>query len=294
MYTSNSGIPSFNKNAALQLIVAYGTCYVVYHLIRVILLIGGAEPTFFAEHFVDNIALPTQDNFLAKAWTVLTYGWVHNGFWELFSNMVWLYVFGSVAQLVIGYKQIIPMFVYSLIVGAIFYELAQLLPSSIFAGRTYMVGAQAGVVSLAIAAITWAPNYKYHLTKHFGIPLALIVIIFLALAVLYSEFEGAAICLILGGGLTGFSYVLLLKKGYDFGSWYHNLFTYLGALGDPDKKNLARVKGFKAKGVVKSLYAEQPEDNGNIDSILDKINEKGFDALTKEEKEILQRASKSE
>lgn len=290
MYTKNSGIPSFNKNAAMQLVVAYGSCFVVYHLIRVVLLIAGANPSFFPDNITSNIALPVYDNFFHKIWTVLTYGWVHNGFWELFSNMVWLYVFGSVTQLIIGYRQIIPLFVYSLVIGAFFYEFSQFLPGDSFVGRSYMIGAQAGIISLAVAAITSAPNYRYHLTQHFSIPLVVIVIIFFVLAIINSGLEGAAIFLLVGGAATGFTYVILLKKGYNLGGWYHNMFDYLNKVADPKPKEQI----FGKKGIVKSLYGNTPGDNNNLDRILDKVNEKGFDALSKEEKAFLLKASKGE
>lgn len=291
MYNTNSGIPSFNKNAVLQLLVAYGTCFVIYHLIRVVLLISGAAPSFFVDNFVDNIAIPSYDNFFYKVWTVFTYGWVHSGFWELFSNMVWLYVFGSVVQLMIGYRQIIPLFVYSLVVGALFYEFSQLLPIEMFAGRSYMIGAQAGVVGLAVAAITSSPSYRYHLTKLFSIPLVVLVVIFLLLAIFNSNFEGATLSLLAGGAFTGFTYIIIFRKGYNIGGWYNNLFDYLGGIGDPELK---KSPIHKKKSIVNTLYPEKKLASDKLDNILDKINEEGFEALSKEEKDTLQRASQRE
>ncbi len=291
MYKRTTGIPGFSKNAVLQLVVASGVGFVAYHLTRVILLIAGADPTFFAANIAGNVALPSQEGFLSKLWTVFTYSWVHAGFWELFSNMVWLYVFGSVVQMLIGYRQIIPMFLYSTIVGALFYEVAQFFPGDMFLGRMYMVGAQAGIVCFAVAALSLSPNYRYYLTEHFSLPLLVIAIIFFALAIMNANLEGAALLLLIGGATTGFVYVRLLKVGYKPGGWLYNIMDYLNnSVAPKDKKASSANLSLPFKG---KLNTTKSAKGINIDDILDKINDKGYDALSKEEKETLLNASKN-
>lgn len=295
MYKRTSGIPSFSKNAVLQLIAASGTTYILYHMVRIVMLILEMDMRQFNAHVAGNIALPQVSLFLPKVWTVLTYGWVHNGFWELFSNMVWLYAFGSIVQMLIGYKQVIPMFFYCLVVGGVFYELSQLLPSSVFAGRQLMFGAQAGVIGLAVAALTLSPDYRFYLTEHFSIPLIVIVIIFCVLAIINTGMQGPALFLLAGGAGMGFGYVKLLKAGFHPGAWFYNIFDLLGSSAEPNEYVAAQKKSKKRKSVLHSKYKPQRGlSRDTIDEILDKINEKGYDALTKEEKEALFKAGKEE
>lgn len=295
MYRRTSGIPSFSKNGVLQLIAASGTTYIMYHMIRIVMLIMEVEPSAFPEGVAQNIGLPEVSLFLNKAWTVLTYGWVHNGFWELFSNMVWLYAFGSIVQMLIGYRQVIPMFLYCLLVGGVFYELAQLMPVDAFRGRALMFGAQAGVIGFAAAALTISPSYRFHLTEHFSIPLIVIVVIFCALALINTNMQPAAIFLLAGGAGMGFGYVKLLNAGFHPGAWFYNIFDSLGSAAEPNEFASAQKRSKKRKRALQSKYQPQRGvSRDTIDEILDKINEKGYDALTKEEKESLFKAGKEE
>lgn len=289
------GIPSFNKNAVLQLIIACGVCFVSYHVIRVLYLIAGAEPMAFIEHFQNNLALPSLALYPSRFWTILTYGWIHNGFWVLFSNMIWLYVFGSIVQMLIGYKQIIPMFIYSLIVGGVFYELSQLLPGAYFGVGSFYMGAQAGLVALAVAALTISPNYRFHITETFSVPLAIIAILFFALMVMNANVNvtGNALAALFGGAIMGYSYVKILQAGYKPGEWAYNIINKVNVWADPETRahqNRHTVRrDFAMKGNRKTAPLGMED---RVDKILDKINVKGYDALSKEEKEILLKAGK--
>ncbi|MGN6477133.1 MAG: rhomboid family intramembrane serine protease, partial [Flavipsychrobacter sp.] len=161
-----SYIPGYSENAVLQLIVASATGFIIYHFIRVVLLVAGMDPSYFNIHFVPNLALQEVHGYASKFWVIFTYGWTHSGFWELFSNMVWLYAFGTIIQTLISYKQIIPLFVYSMIVGGLFYELSQLIPGA--DTSAYVIGAQAAIVGVATAAFTLSPKYRFYLASEFS------------------------------------------------------------------------------------------------------------------------------
>ena len=290
--SSQLRIPGFDQNAVLQLIVASGVGYVAYNLIWVIIKLAEPESMFFFTHIRPNVALPLVHDFLPKFWTVLTYGWTHNGFWELFSNMIWLYAFGSVVQMMVGYKQVIPLFIYALVAGGLFYEAAQLIPGNAFHGRAVMVGAQGGVIALAVAALTIAPSYRFYFTPTFSVPLVVIACIFFALMVMNSNLEPAALMLLAGGALAGFGYIKLLQGGYKPGGWMYGIFDSLERSATPDER--AQYKhSVRREKILKSLKNNPGGITQNrIDEILDKINQKGFDSLSKEERDILTRAGK--
>lgn len=295
MYKRTTGIPSFSKNGVLQLLAASGTTYIMYHMIRIVMLMLEMDMNDFVNNVEHNIGLPQVGMFLPKVWTVLTYGWVHNGFWELFSNMVWLYAFGSIVQMLIGYRQVIPMFLYCMLVGGVFYELAQLIPVETFKGRSVMFGAQAGVIGFAAASLTLSPDYRFHLTEHFSIPLVVIVVIFCVLAIINTNMQPAALFLLAGGAGMGFAYVKLLKVGFRPGGWFYDLFDMLGNSAEPNEFASALKHSKKRKSAMHIKYKPQRGvSKDTIDEILDKINDKGYDSLTKEEKEALFKAGKEE
>ncbi len=292
---SRHGIPPFSENAVLKLIIIQGVCYIMYHLTRVILMIADVEAAFFTEHFTGNLAMPAKDLFLSKFWTVITYGWIHGErFWTLFTNMVWLYAFGSLVQMLIGYRQVIPIFFYSIIVGGIFYQISLYLPGGYFTGREFMIGANAGLVGLAVAALTLSPGYKFYIGEAFKIPLAVIAIIFFGLQLLYANVnvEGAPLFSLIGGAVMGYLYIVLLRNGYKPADWIYSLSEKVQRPFEPNEETASIRRNVK-RGKVQSMYQPKPKQGitqNRIDEILDKINLKGYDSLSKEEKEILMKA----
>ncbi len=283
----NSSRPGYSENAVLQLIVAAGVGFVAYHLSRVIMMVAEAPPQSFIKMFTHNLGLAQLEFYKSKVWTVLTYGWVHNGFWELFSNMIWLYCFGGVLQMLTGYKQVIPVFVYSLVIGGLFYEGAQMIPAVKVSG--FLFGAQAGVMGLAAAALTFAPNYRFYFGEHFSVPIAVIAVIFLALSVMNANLEGARLLLLAGGALTGFGYVKLLQKGYKPGAWPYIVIDKLNNAFSPNEQKV-RIKNSRKRNEVISRIKSHTNVHDRIDAILDKINTQGYNSLTQEEREILMNA----
>lgn len=284
-----SSIPGYSQNAVLQIIVASATGFITYHLIRVILLVVGFTPAYFETNFTPYVALPAVKAFSTKLWSIFTYGWTHDGFWVLFTNMVWLYGFGSVLQSLVGYKQLIPLFVYSLVIGGIFYELSQLIPGIGTAG--FLIGAHAGVVGVAVAVITLSPSYRFYLAPTFSIPIVVLAIIFFALMLVNINMHTPSLFMLAGGALTGFTYMVLLKNGKQPGMWIYNMFDKMNTLTEPDADRI-REKNSKKRNEALGGYNAKPGNQKRIDDILDKINQKGYNSLTDEEKDILMKASK--
>jgi membrane associated rhomboid family serine protease len=289
-----SYVPGLTNNALLQLIIASGVAFAILGIIwAIIKIVYLGDDANFDQYFIANLALPSLQVFKTHWWTLLTYGWFHfHGFWELLSNMLWLYCFGSVVQMLVGYKQVIPLYAYSLVAGGAFYLLAQLLPVSM-PNTPGILGPRAGLMGMAAAAVTLTPQYKFWLTERLGIPIILVAGIFAALMIIGSGFFLPVILMLAGGALMGFCYVKLLKAGYRPGEWMYIFSEKIESLVTPDE-NAARERQRKKKNdAISSLY--EPK-NGisqkRIDDILDKINQKGYNSLSKEEKDVLLRAGK--
>jgi membrane associated rhomboid family serine protease len=288
-----SYIPGYKNNAVLQLIIASGVAFVMLGCSwGVMQIVYQGDSSNFNQYFLANIGLPAVAAFKAHWWTVLTYGWFSfNGFFDLLSNMLWLYCFGSVVQMLVGPRQIIPLFAYSLVAGGIVYLLAQLLPGEL--GKTPVVagllGPRAGLLGMAAAAVALTPNYRFYLTETFRIHILVVAGIFAALMIMNSGLYLPVILLLAGGGLTGFAYVKLLKAGYRPGEWMYSLSAKVESLATPhpDAEKNRKMKTRGAMYEPKSGITQK-----RIDDILDKINQKGYNALSAEEKDILMRAAK--
>lgn len=286
------GIPAYEQNAVLKIIIAFGVCFVFYKLTWAIMMVAGANPATFQGLFTDNLAMPAVQDYLYKFWTVITYGWIHNGFWMLFTNMIWLYAFGSLVQMLVGHKQVIPLVAYSIIVGGLFYQLSQFLPGDYFNGRSYMFGAQAGVVGLSVAALKLAPDYRFYLTDTFKIPLVVIAIVFYVLQVMNANVnhEGAPLFMLIGGAAMGYGYIKLLQSGVQPGAWMYGAVERINDSFEPDDTAAGNRKGSRRGKVMANVKKGSSGIQNRVDEILDKINQEGYNSLTEEEKKILMKA----
>lgn len=271
-------IPRYSENAVLQLVSATGVGYVVYLFITVAFQVFGKMRLTEAINTVKPyVALPSRDLLLSKVWTVFIYGWAHNGFWEWLTNMVWLWCFGSILQALIGYKQLIPLFIYGMITGGLVYAGSLYIPDAHFITAGGILGAQAAIMAIMAAMLTVAPTYKLYLSQDFAIPAWIFALIFTALMVLQSHQQANYLAMLAGGALCGVIYASLVKNGYKPGVWAYDLLDKMEASVTPDERAPSQ---------------RQREDQSRVDELLDKINQKGYQSLTKEEKDVLAKASR--
>lgn len=287
-----SYVPGLKNNAVLQLIIFSVSSYLALAIAWAIIMIvdRGSDGVFHA-YFLPGIALPPIELFSSHWWTIFTYGWFQmpNSFWEVFSSMLWLYCFGSLVQLLIGPKHVIPLFTYSLIFGGVAYLLVQFIPVSAGVLLPVFIGSRAGIFGLAVAAITLSPGYRFYLTETFAIPLVIVFGIFAALLLFSSFYSLPVLMLVIGGGLTGFLYVRALKAGYHPADWVYRILAWIEGLVTPAANVGNRRKGYVSYSVHSGRSGAS---HNNIDDILDKINQKGYKSLSKEERDILLRAGK--
>lgn len=288
-----SYIPGYANNAVLQLIIASGVAFVILGISwAIIKIIYQGSDLVFNEYFIANVALPALPLLKTHWWTIFTYGWFHfSGFFELLSNMLWLYCFGSVVQMLVGHKQVIPLYAYSLVVGGIFYLVSQLLPVSI-PHTVGILGSRAGLMGMAAAAYALTPKYRFYLTETFSIPISVVAGVFTVLMIFGSGFYWPVILLLVGGAAMGFSYVLLLKAGYRPGEWMYSLTAKIEGLVTPNENAGKKNQSSRSNDGYNRYEPKNGISQKRIDDILDKINQKGYNSLSAEEKDVLMRAGK--
>jgi membrane associated rhomboid family serine protease len=290
--TASYRIPGYSQNAVLQLIVASGVGFVMFHAVRVTMIVFGVEGRTALARILPFVALPPFEDFLHHPWTILTYGWAHIGFFEWLGNMVWLYTFGNVVQNLLGFREVIPTYLYGLTIGALACLGVQLIPG--IAMPLPLMTAQAGVMALAAATITVAPKYRFYFGEHFSLPLLVVAGLYFALNLLVYAHSVPMLALSLGGLLAGYLVVIMLRNGYRPGAWMYSL---TGAIGDsvtPDEKTLKRIRQQRKQQTIQLTRRQNDREvtQNRIDEILDKINQYGVQSLTQEERDVLQRAAK--
>ncbi|MFA6058334.1 MAG: rhomboid family intramembrane serine protease [Taibaiella sp.] len=292
---------NYGHNALIQLIAASAVGFILAYAMYIIILVlspeqrmlvnGVYQKVTFHNAISPYIALQPFKEFLHKPWILLTYAWAHTGFLNLLSNMLWLYCFGSVIQSLVGYKEIIPLFIFSYILsGCVYLGATAVWPE--MQGTSMALGALPSIMGFAIAAITLSPGFRFYLGDRLSIPLWAVLCLFLILNVLNFISGNYAMMILCGaGGLVGFAYIKLLQTGNRPGAWLYRSGDKVQSWFTPDEFNEQKHQK-KRLETFKQIQHKSRTPEESIDLILDKINQKGYDSLTQEEKELLMKASK--
>jgi membrane associated rhomboid family serine protease len=288
-------------NSLIMMIAILALVFCIFKFIYITYYLSGLSRESFYSNIFNWFILPAEVNkILDRPWTILTYMFMHEGVFHMLGNLLWLWAFGYILQDLAGNNKLVPLFLYGGIAGAFLFVVTNnLFPvlSSQIEGRT-LQGASAGVMAIAIATTTLAPNYRIFPMLNGGIPLWIVTIIFVIIdfASIPSENGGGHIAHI-GGAIIGLIFVLQLKRGNDWSAWMNRFFNWVSNLFNPDKKEWKKTA---KKDLYYNTKGTQPFKKVSnitqkrIDEILDKINQQGYRFLTDEEKEILKRASEDE
>lgn len=294
----SSAIPGYSRNAMLQLIVITGACFITFYFAILLIQQFGNHPKSWtgamryaeAERMMLGVvSLPSPSGFLPKFWTILTYGWVQPGFFAWLSTAVWIYCWGSVVQGLVGHRQVIPLFVYGLMAGGLFFLGAQLIPGVSKLPR--LMGAWSGLMALAAAAFTLTPAFRFYLGPTFSIPIAVVAAIFLFLMVMNVGTHPAMMLSLVGGAAAGFFYVRALQRGHKPGEWAYEIGSRVENTMTPraDRHRTRRDSPLRS---ASPPVTRRGLSQRRVDELLEKIHQKGYSALSEEEKQILLQASK--
>ncbi len=289
-----------DNNALMALIGINAMIFISLGMIEIIYYMISSTNSAFHYQIMRFFILPAKlDALVYIPWTIFSYMFVHSGFIYMLVTMLWLWAFGSIFQTVSDNNKTIPIYIYGGFAGAIVFIAVNYLMPSLREEIAYatMFGANASIMALAVGATTLAPNYKLFQQLNGGIPLWVLTIVYIIIDVAGSG--GTAHHLAhLGGGLAGYLFIFSYKKGYDWSKWMNNVYTWFINLCNPDKKGkkqeTVREKMFYNTGSRTPFDKKPVVTEQRIDQILDKINQKGFDHLTEEEKTILKKAKETD
>ncbi len=307
---------------ALRLLM---TVNAVFFVAWIFVSLSQPAARFVAEYLALNPELPTP---LFRPWQLLTYSVLHLelGFWGLIGfafDMLWLYWMGRDYEETYGSHRLFGLYVLTALGGAL---LAVLAGTIVPEGRLFPVaGSMAAVFGVLCCVATLHPNRGIGLFLLGVVPLKWLAIGFLVLLVLFSLGHPALVFVYLGGAGVGYLFGKAQQNGTDLAAWAQAFFpSRTASYGSAPSSSSARAPG-EGEGMLSRLErwlagrgASEPEPRrrprpdppsrpkrrrppdpaptgpADIDRILDKINERGYDALTEDEKRILYEASQDE
>lgn len=288
---------SFKSGGTLvQLIYINLGVFLAIRILWVIFALSGLN--YLREPVLRFLSVPANLSVLLyKPWTLFTYMFLHEGFLHILFNLLWLYWFGRIFLIYLQPKQLLNVYILGGLFGAALYIfMFNVLP--VFepvVAASYALGASASVTAIVIAIAVYVPNYTLNLIFIGPVKLKYIALVFIITDVLQiaSTNAGGHIAH-LGGAIFGILYAQQYKKGNDITMGFSRIMDRIASLFKPRqrlkvsyrRKNDTSVKQESDWDYNQRKISEQEE----IDRILDKIAQSGYESLSKKEKEVLFKA----
>ena len=225
------------------------------------------------------------------SWTFFTYAFLHAGFWHLLTNMIVLNFSSRLFLTFFTQKQFLGLYFLS----AIFAGICFVIFSNYLGIEKPLVGASGAIMAILVATTAYEPLMMVNLALFGNIKLYILTGIILLKFLLDIGLNTGGHVAHFGGAFFGVIYIKLLQNGTDLSNIVSTVIDFFVNLLQPSKKTPFRKvhvntkKPFTksaSKIVIKDKHQQQ------IDEILDKISQSGYDALTAEEKEFLFKAGK--
>ncbi len=255
----------------------------------------GVPGTYFLDHW---FALnPLGYNF--QIWQLITYQFMHGSFMHILFNMFALWMFGIEIENMWGSQKFLIFYLMCGVAAGI----SQLVFPPLFNEQVApTIGASGAIFGVLIAFAMVFPNRYIFL--YFFIPVkAKYLIVGYILLELWAVPQGGSVAHLahLGGALAGFIYLMVDKKttfslGNIFGSTSDKpkrTYNPFGGIKDTFKKkndDVQEARFYEIKDEDKQ--GKEEISQAEIDRILDKISQSGYQNLTEKEKKILFEASK--
>jgi membrane associated rhomboid family serine protease len=212
-------------------------------------------------------------------WEFITFQFLHENLLHLLFNCIGLFFFGPWMERWWGSKKFLLFYLLCGCAGAVFFTLLMLLgllPGSL---QTGLIGASAGIYGIFIGVAVIAPNLRVALLfppielSMRQLAIALLVISSGAIILNWGGNEGGEAGH-LGGAILGF----ILAR-------HPQLLGFAAAPRPPRPRPPIEPKIKPRSNVLR-------EQDSAVDLILDKISREGFQSLTAEERDLLQKASR--
>lgn len=261
------------------------------------LMVGGRPLGYLLQVWFALNPLGEGNNF--QIWQLITYQFMHANFTHIFFNMFVLWMFGMEIENILGSKK----FLYYYLICGIAAGLAQLFIAPLFSTPAPTIGASGAIFGVMIAFGLFFPDRYIFL--YFLIPIkAKYLIGFLFVLELFwigDAGSNVAHLAHLGGAVAGFIFILLdknidvplkrmlnISSGYRSNNSSQNPFS---SFSDKFKKRSSDIEEANYYDINQKKDDEKVSQE-EIDRILDKISESGYQNLSEREKRILFQASK--
>ncbi|MEN9352972.1 MAG: hypothetical protein RL318_297 [Fibrobacterota bacterium] len=208
-----------------------------------------------------------------QLWRLATYMFLHGDVWHLLFNMLTLWMFGTPLCWVMGAKRFLTLYAVAGLVAGLFslafYPMAG-------QGGIYIIGASGALFGLMLGYAKFFPEQRIIVFFFFPMPAKYAVWLFGGISLFFAM-----------GSQTGVAHATHL-----FGILGAILFFQLEDRGAALFGKLVNWRETKAtRKAVEELINHEEYYDTRIDPILKKISKHGMESLTRQEKDVLEKAS---
>jgi membrane associated rhomboid family serine protease len=281
------------NNGLARLIIINVFIWVFLNLVFFISRVSGSPGLY--DGIMVNIMLPPNIvTFFMKPWTLITYFFTHQDFFHILFNMLFIYWFGKLLQDSLGTRKLVSVYVWGGIAGGLSYLiLFNTIPFFIEKAGSGMIGASAGVYAIVVATATLMPDHRIFLLLFGPVKIKYIAAVYIFLSFLGTiQANAGGNVAHLAGALMGFLFIYQMRNGSDLSRPVYNVIDFFADLfKSKPKVKVSHSSKTTVKGASMGKLDKNAPKQADIDAILDKISEYGYEKLTAEEKQILFRAS---
>lgn len=272
-----------NLPAAIRVIIAVNVVVFLFQVAGSI--VGGSSFDFFIRDWFAFFPDPLVT--FSQPWRLVTYMFLHGGFFHLLFNMLWLWWMGRAVEERLGPRTFCAVYFGSGIGGA----LIDVLLAQVF-GINYVIGASGAVFGVMVAFAVLFPRMPIMLFLLPPIEARYVVAGLIALNVLtLGGNTGVAHAVHLGGAGVGYLLMKAWQSGFDLSKPFRTLERWWYGLKGSYQKTTTTKRNSNMYSVSDVEIVEEVEQT-ELDAILEKISKQGYDALSKEEKRKLFELSK--
>ena len=287
---------AFNRrdNSLYKLMAINLIAFFILLISRVVLTLSGFGAVY--KEGLKWIMMPASLSTLAKQpWSIFTYFFLHEGLFHILFNLLFLYYFGLLIHQYLGSRKLANLYILGGVFGAGFYVLMYNI-APYFSGAvdtSFMLGASAGVFAVVVGAATLAPQTTFVLLLLGPVKIVYIAAFYVLLSFANSIGENAGGEIAhLGGAMLGYGYIVALRRGWDLGIPIQKVGLFFENLGTRRAPKVSYRRTSSTKPTGTNPEKKETLTQEEVDKILDKIADKGYEGLTKEEKRKLFEYSK--
>ena len=279
----------------------------IVYLLFLLLQIGGwlfTKPTSvvesapsLAEKVLVYFAAPGNPAELAyKPWSIITQMFTHFEFGHFFFNMLVLFFTARIFTQFFGERRLLTVYLLGGVFGYIFHIGAYYaFPAFAEQVAPSVIGASGSIMAVFMAISFYRPQLKVHLFGILPVPIILIAGLYLwsdLSGLSQQNIEGSNIAHLahLGGAIFGMISIIKIDSSKNwlnrFDNWIYNF--NLPKFSFKRKPKMKIYKGGEARNMTDEEFnATKQQRQDRVDAILDKIAKKGYEGLSKEEKDFL-------